>query len=360
MPRMPSTGLDPSGRYYTDRGGLPFYQTPNINDVRWDENGNPIGLEGPPQGDAAYQFQFQAEMRARQRQAALWGDAQNQMNQGLRLFQSYRPGGSAALASGFFQHSADLYAQQAQGVTAPDLLAERRKQAIDSANRYAGKNERFSKWISGINTAVSLIGAVSGAGVATGGGYTPSNQSDIIEQPGYAPATQGGKPPPAVGGGVPYGGAQTPWSGADVGNFNQGMQGAMRPAGGGGLGPGGIGPPLPLTSNARLPGEGGTPTNAQQPQRGGQQGGLVARTGGPGGPSGGLSGTGGPGGMGLGLSGGLGQDGMFTNTAMASSAMRASPAVEAVVTLEQEQDPMRRATTAWMVRSSLQRLAEAG
>ena len=96
------------------------------NAPQWDESGFPVGPM--PRGKYALDYQYEANRRAEAKRRALWGDAQNVMRQGLNLFQSYRPGGSAAAASGMYGQRAGLYATQAMNTEAPDLLIDWREQ----------------------------------------------------------------------------------------------------------------------------------------------------------------------------------------------------------------------------------------
>ncbi|MCL0274543.1 hypothetical protein M2T36_26950, partial [Escherichia coli] len=88
---------------------------------------------------------YLAEQDAERRRLSLWTDAQNSIRKGLDLFQSYRPGGSAALASGLFQQSASMYGTQALNTFAPDMLAGYRDKQLQDAKREREKAREFSQ-----------------------------------------------------------------------------------------------------------------------------------------------------------------------------------------------------------------------
>ena len=83
----------------------------------WDAEGFPTGPM--PRGEYVLDWQYEANRRTEQRRNALWGDAHQALAQGTELFQSYRPGGSAALASGQYSNQASLYGSQAMSQESP-------------------------------------------------------------------------------------------------------------------------------------------------------------------------------------------------------------------------------------------------
>jgi hypothetical protein len=107
-----------------------------------------------PKGKYQFDYQYEANRRAEQRRQALWGDAQNSLRQGLDLFQSYRPGGSAAAASGFYGQKAQLYGTQALNTEAPDLLIDYREQLRQRAE---DKIDKLNRITSGQNYLGSIF-----------------------------------------------------------------------------------------------------------------------------------------------------------------------------------------------------------
>jgi len=169
-------GLDPQYEYHQQR------RDPYGPDVQWDINGNPIN-QRLPRLENAVDWQFLANQKAEQRRSALWGDAQGVLGQGIDLLQSYRPGGSAALASGLFGQRANMFAAQAQDTEAPDLMMGYRQQKQLEADKEAKRAARFNRILGGIGAVSNLVGAVTGAGQ-----QTPPTVQGGQTQPPTAPA----------------------------------------------------------------------------------------------------------------------------------------------------------------------------
>src|SRR5215471_18331274 len=83
-------------------GGPDPTQDPYNGGANFNEQGFPDRL---PYGPRAVDYQFLANKQTEAQRQVYWNDAQNQLRQGMDLFQSYRPGGAQALASGLYQQS---------------------------------------------------------------------------------------------------------------------------------------------------------------------------------------------------------------------------------------------------------------
>lgn len=237
----------------------------------WDAQGFPEGRM--PIGDYAFDWQHEAERRAQQRRDSLWGDANQALQHGMDLFQSYRQGGSAALASGLFQSQANLLGTQAQTIQAPDLLSRYRAEEQRNADEDRQRAERLgmamalggaalgaaggglgSASLTGLGAGMSAAGGAVSAGQQQGGGQTvgaggvaASPAGGVVaQQAGAAPAVpiQGGvvQGQPQQGGAavqsagaapaVPSGGPAAPTGGVRAGGY--GAPGAGGPGGGAG------------------------------------------------------------------------------------------------------------------------------
>lgn len=224
-----ATGLSP-GKLPQER-----YQSPDPyaegNGIQWDSTGRPIGQM--PRGGFALDYQYEADRRTEQRRQALWGDAQNTMRQGMDLMQSYRPGGSAALASGMYGQSASLYGQQAMSTESPDLLMGYREHQQDLADRDRKQAEKLNRTMSIINAGASIAGmAGGGAGVGMAASALQGGQAQMgatnadgqtMAGPGWSQQQQAG--PGLVGGPNPI---QAPGGGQQM------MQSTLGGMGGGG------------------------------------------------------------------------------------------------------------------------------
>jgi len=308
------------------------------NQVTFDDSGRPV-LNGKPierpGAETALDYQYLAEQEAERRRNNLWGDAQNQIRQGLDLFQSYRPGGSAALASGMFNQSASMYGTQALNTFAPDMLSEYREKQLQDEKRERDRARKFSQNMAMAQFGMNPLGLFNSGPTPQPDAPTPSTPAGPNGQPS-APTAPGG------GGAVQAG----PAAGAQVAG---GASGGIMPMGGGGAGgmiPGGaygaqIGPDgRPMSSNVR--GTGGGPTVDGGFGAGGSPGGPV---GGGGGGGSRVRGSGGPaGGPGGGIGGGGGGGGpisTFTGQEVATRGQSMSPIAADAASASWAESPIR-------------------
>lgn len=150
--------------------------TPDPYSLEWDQQtGLPIGMKGPPSARMAGRYQYRAEEIAAQRRAALQQGALGTMNQGMNLFESFRPGGAAQLAQGQFAQKANMQLGIAAMTEAPDMLFNYREDAARRAERAAKKARDANIFGSIVQAAATIGGAVIGgpagavAGNAVGG-----------------------------------------------------------------------------------------------------------------------------------------------------------------------------------------------
>lgn len=318
-----------SGPSYSNRGieifgGLdPRYESlqqrrdPYGADVQWDVNGNPIG-QRLPRLENAVDWQFLANQRASQRRQALWGDAQGAIGQGIDLLQSYRPGGSAALASGMFGQRAQLYAGQAMDTEAPDLLMGFRQQKQLEADKEAKRANKINSILAGVGAASNLIGAVTGAG---------QNATDQVQvQTGQSTAASGSGMPQ---GQVPAGNVmgQPGSAGQFYGMGQATAQSQMAPSTPGGAR--GQGAPM-------QPGAGGGAPGTAQARAGGGMGGPSAS----------------------GMKGDVPMSAFMPQEA-AANAMMSTPGTGPIVYEEWAQSPERQSSVAWFARTARSRLLRA-
>lgn len=202
-----------------------------------------------PAEDTALAWQYEADRRTEQRRQALWGDAQNVMRQGTDLMQTYRPGGSAALASGMYQNRGAMYANQSMATESPDLLMQYREKAAFDAKGEAERQAREARHDANTALGIQLAGTVAGAataGIAGAALTTAAAQYARQNSGGGVTATQGS------GVSIPGGGARdTEVGGVAIQGSGGGMPGGPGGAVGGAGGGGGRG------SNLRVPGGGG-------------------------------------------------------------------------------------------------------
>lgn len=183
--------------------------------LQWDPiTGMPINANGPPSNDQALAYQYKAQELIRRRQQALWGDAANSIQQGIGLMTSYRPGGSAALASGLYQSRANVFQNQAASLEEPDLMSIYREDKQIQADREArrARNMQFAMSAAGIVAGIATGGAgfglLAGAGaligrLGAGGGPTTPGATDSgtsLRGDAGAPMIQGGGAPAVPGG----------------------------------------------------------------------------------------------------------------------------------------------------------------
>lgn len=329
--RPVSQDVDPA----TGKLRLIYGYEENQNQVTFDDTGRPI-LNGKPiqrpGADYALDYQYLVEQEAERRRNTLWGDAQNQIRQGLDLFQSYRPGGSAALASGGFNQSASMYGTQALNTFAPDMLSEYREKQLADEKRERQKARDFSQKLALGQFLSNPLGLLNSGPTPQPDAPSPSTPAGPNGQP-TAPTAPGG------GGTVPTGG------------FNA----AAAPSGGaipmGAAGPGGEN----LAGDRGQYGSEGSSGNMAQASRVRGTGGGATVDGGfgaggsPGGPVGGgggsrVRGTGGPGGGG-GFGGGGPGGGQpistFTGQEVATRGQIGSPVAADAATASWADSPLR-------------------
>lgn len=194
------------------------------NPPQWDEAGFPVGPM--PRGKYALDYQYEANRRAEQHRRVLWGDAQNSMKQGLDLFQTYRPGGSAAAASGMFGQKAGLYATQALNTSAPDLLIDWREQIRARAEEKADTMNRNSQLITGLS-AFNILGGTA-APLAGPGPAQPGPQNSQAAGGTYG-AMAGGNQGALPGGGGGVGAGDSGMAGGMAAGIQAGGQAGVLP-----------------------------------------------------------------------------------------------------------------------------------
>lgn len=285
----PGGGLDPKYTQFAEQYGMSNALVRQKRDQMLAAYG-PITATGPTANyqapaEIAGDVQLQHDVAVQRYNQSLAQNAQGYLRQGLDLFQSYRPGGAASLASG-------QYGQLAQATLAGrleplDLMHEYRKEAADKA---ADRQKQAAQ----IQAAAQIIGTVVGAaaggpaGAAVGGAAgnylgglaSPTGGSGDV---GYAGS--GGAYSTMLQGGAYPGGAQQASARPMQAQQGRGTyEGPYSPAesqydGGGGVqgSAGGGG-----TAQATLSGSGGVP--GSQPS--GRAGGGGAVSGGQAPPSG--------------------------------------------------------------------------
>jgi hypothetical protein len=317
------------------------------NAPQWDESGFPVGPM--PKGKYALDYQYEANRRAEQRRQTLWGDAQGAQRQAESLLSSYRPGGSAALASNIYGQRGGMYATQALNTSAPDLLIDWREQIRARAEQKANELNRNAQLITGLS-AFNILGGtaapMAGPGPAqpgaqntqgTGGSYNTSTDNSAAFNAANAPSggPQGGPVSPTPGGGAGYGGGVLPGilpAGRSIGG---GSALDVLDAGGGygGGGGGGSAPGMVSPNGGR--GRGGT-----------------------GGGRGGGASEGGGGMAGAGVSGGGGM-GDYSGQAVADRSMAEAPMGADITLSVWSEDPYREQSVALMASSARQTLIDA-
>jgi len=308
------------------------------NAPQWDEAGFPVGPM--PKGKYQFDYQYEANRRDEQRRQALWGDAQNSLRQGLDLFQSYRAGGSAAAASGFYGQKAQLYGTQALNTEAPDLLIDYREQLRQRAE---DKIDKLNRITSGQNYLGSIF--AGGTALAAYGSDTQLQGNQSKAAGGTIPGSMQGDPGSSMFGG---GGGQ------------QGQAATAAPAT---LGGGQAAAPSTLInpqSAVQQAGAGGATVDGSY---GGGGGGGGMGGGGGGGPGSRVRGAG-PGGAGGGAGGGANAErtsglGTFDGNEVAGAAMAQSPGAMDTTTDMWADDPSREESTALMQYSARKSLTDA-
>jgi len=315
------------------------------NAPAWDAAGFP---EGPmPKGKFALDYQYEANRRAEQRRQVLWGDAQGSMQQGMDLFQSYRPGGAAAAASGMYGQKAGLSATQALNTAAPDLLIDWREQIRARAEEKADELNRNAQLITGLSAFNFWAGGTSAALQTPPPAEDPNANRST---PAGGTYNAGNSTVPPVGQGAGFGGPGGP----------EGPTSPTPTAGGGGGVLPGILPPeerrmIGGGSAADVFDAGGYGGGPAGPGQAGPGGGGRP---GPGGGRGGMTDEGGAGMGGAQIAGGGGL-GDFSGPAVANRGMAGAP-MSADVALEVwAEDPQREQSTALMVASARDTLLSA-
>lgn len=325
--------------------------------------GMPIGTRGRPGADQALAFQYRADQVINQRRQALWGDAANSMNQASSLFQRYRPGGSAALASGVFAQRAGIYQNWANSLQSPDLMSEYRHDMVIRAQRAARRASEMQLAGSVLNAAATLFAPMMAPGLPGAGGAMGYGEGAGAYA--GANAAQMGPASYAAGGvientyqsamGQPQG-IQS--AGSQIGRQVGGGYGSLGPQGG----DSGIYGTAQSTYGSQM-GQDGAEGRQIAKGSSGQPQGQMAQQGGAGGPQGqgaGPSAGGQAQGMGAGPGyGGLGQDNLFTGASVAGSQMRAMPHMEPVVAQNVVSDPYYIRTTILRSSAARQRLLNA-
>lgn len=338
------------------RGGpawnpLPESRSPYDPGLSW-EGLYPLGPG--PRGRWAWDYQYEANRRAELMRQSLWSDAQGSIDQALGLLSSYRPGGSAALASGLHGQRAGLFATQAQTIEAPDMLIDMRRHLQAEANRKAnraaaiGQALGIAQGVAGIaSTGLSLFGG-AGAGGAAAAGLTPGGAGvqtyPAGQQPPNVPGMQAGMQPGAPGQNQQAVYDPGQWTPQQQQQFQQGQRAFGQAMQQTYQAPGGAAPMRPpATGSPPAPsgGAGGAP-GAVPPPGGGPPGA---------GPMGGAPPIGGL--------GGLGQDGNFSSMSVASAGMRGSPGLESVVVPEWAESSERRRSTFLILSAARSRLLRA-
>lgn len=324
-------------KYQSDLGA--WQSSPGTqNSVTFDDTGRPIINGKPiqrPGPDFALDYQYLADQEAERRRNSLWTDAHNSIRQGLDLMQSYRPGGSAALASGLFQQNASMYGTQALNVESPDMMAGYRELQLDQARRERDQARKFSQRLALAQFGMNPLGILS-SGPAQQNTPVPNEEPPAVS-PTPGQSTQGTSP----GGTAPTGGgaaASLPGGGGGGGGIlsMQGGQPMYAPQGAYGvqLGPDG----QPTSNVSRVGGGSGGATVEGGFGAGGSPGGPVGAGGSRVRQVGGGSGGGGFGGLG---SGGGPPIQTYTGQEAATRAQMAAPGATDVATSSWAADGIR-------------------
>lgn len=191
------------GGFSTDRYRRDSVQRPSVlgpSEVGWDPvTGMPYGPI--PKGTLALRYQERAEAVARQREAALWNDAHRSMQLAEQGLTQYRNNAASVLRSGVYRDQAQLFANQAQTIEAPDLLGgfreEQRQAALRRARKDRQRAERTQLITSLVGVAASLVTSGIG-GIAAAGAMAAAPKPDQ-PQPQPEPQPPGGPQPQPSG-----------------------------------------------------------------------------------------------------------------------------------------------------------------
>lgn len=309
--------------------------------AQFDSTGRPIGAM--PGSGNAMEWQYEADRRTEQRRQALWGDAQNVMRQGADMMQTYRPGGSAALASGIYQNRGSMYGTQAMNTESPDLMMAYREREQQKADAERKQSQR-------LNTIMQLTGLGVGVAGALMGGKGDNKSPDA---PGAAPSA------PGMTGLTPGQATSSGAGGASMGGMfgsQVGMAMAGQPSSS-------AGQPMAAMMQPDAQSPGGPSTEGASGGAGGQLGavgsaGASAKKGGKGGGAPGQPGAGaGLAGSGMVAPGMPGPLSMFSSQEAASAAMMANQD-NGPIYQDWADSPVRSKSTMARVRSAELRVAQ--
>lgn len=196
------------------------YSTTAPNQTTWDPTTfRPTGpgSERVVRGPYALDYQNTANQMAEAARARYYRQSQGFLSGANKMFQSYRPGGAATLASGIYSQQAQLAYNIGSNQQAPDLLMGYREDERKQAESEAKKAWRQAFAMTALVHPLSKFGAPG-------------------QQPGTPPANT-----PGQGGGAPLGGGGAPGGGV-AGTGMGGVMTGMGTAGGAlGSGAGGMG-----------------------------------------------------------------------------------------------------------------------
>jgi hypothetical protein len=151
------------GSPWNDR---PITESPTPGSIAWDENTfmpkDPSQLRssagvGIPTAQSALAYQQYAEGLVRQRQTRLMSDALGSLRMGEALTERYRPGSAIAQQTGLYQTRASLLQRQAEGLEAPDFLADLRREDNAKAERESKRSRNLQVGSTLAGLALQLI-----------------------------------------------------------------------------------------------------------------------------------------------------------------------------------------------------------
>lgn len=235
--------------------------TPDPYAISWDpETGLPVGLRGPPGEAQGLRYQFRADELTRQRNVRQRQAAQGYLDQAVRMSESFRPGGFAAVNAGLYSQKAQLAFNDQ--MESPDMLSQYRSDEAANARRRTRNAGYLAAAGSLLGSAVGAATSIAAGGMAGGPAPTAGAPPGLAlsapvslaaragpeaglpaaptANPGYSPGpvalqSTGG---PEGAAGAPEGGA-APTIGPSTPGIPQGAGGApgapgAGPAGGGG------------------------------------------------------------------------------------------------------------------------------
>lgn len=190
-PKYP--GLDPAYNDFADTFGRKNAEVRMMRD-QWMKQYGPVDAFGPttanynPPGEIAADVQLQHDIAVQRYNAGLSQAAQGYLRQGLDLFQSYRPGGAASLASGQYGQLAN--ATLAGRMDPIDLMHEaRRDQAREARNRQ-NRAGLISLGATVLGAAAGSFGGPAGAlaGAGAGRALADAVNQRVNQDQGYSAA----------------------------------------------------------------------------------------------------------------------------------------------------------------------------